>query len=65
MPDDSLIPPPPVVRAELAKNIRQCRLLRSLYRLSVRASEAGSAKPACNTDRTDHLVSPPSRGGDE
>jgi len=36
---DKLIPPPPVVRDSLARNIRERRLLRSLLRLSVRASE--------------------------
>ena len=37
--DPPLIPPPPVVRKHLARHIREGRLLRSLYRLSVRASE--------------------------
>jgi len=33
------IPPPPVVRDRLARNIREGRLLRALLRLSVRAAE--------------------------
>jgi hypothetical protein len=32
-----LIPPPALVRDKLAENIREGRLLRSLYRLSLRA----------------------------
>jgi hypothetical protein len=34
-----LIPPPPVVRDRLARNIRERRLLRALLRLSLRAAE--------------------------
>lgn len=36
---EKLIPPPPVVRERLARNIKERRLLRSLLRLSVRAAE--------------------------
>ena len=36
-----LIPPPPVVRGRLARNIRERRLLQSLLRLSVRAAQEG------------------------
>lgn len=36
---EKLIPPPPVVRDRLARNIRERRLLRSLLRLAVRAVE--------------------------
>jgi hypothetical protein len=36
---EKLIPPAPVVRDSLARNIRERRLLRSLLRLSVRAAE--------------------------
>jgi hypothetical protein len=35
----ALIPPPPVVRERLARHIREGKLLRALYRLSVRAAE--------------------------
>jgi hypothetical protein len=41
--DDELIPSPPIIRAELAKNIRKGRLLRALYRLSLRAVEERGA----------------------
>jgi hypothetical protein len=34
-----LIPPPPVVREHLARNLRENRLLRSLLRVSERAAE--------------------------
>jgi hypothetical protein len=34
-----LIPPPPIVRDRLARNIRERRLLRALLRLSIRAAE--------------------------
>lgn len=37
--DAPLIPPPCVVRAELARNVREGRRLRSLLRLSVKAEE--------------------------
>jgi hypothetical protein len=36
---EGLIPPPPLVRDRLARNIRERRLLRSLLRLSLRAAE--------------------------
>ena len=36
---NELIPPPPVVRQELAASLRQTNLLRRLLRLSVRAAE--------------------------
>ena len=36
---DKLIPPPPLVRERLARNIRERRLLRALLRLSVRAAD--------------------------
>ena len=34
-----LIPPPPVVRDRLARNIEERRLLRSLLRLAIRAAK--------------------------
>ena len=37
--EQALIPPPPVVRARLAEHNREGRLLRALYRLSVRAAQ--------------------------
>jgi len=37
--DESLIPPPPIIRERLSKNIKERRLLRALLRLSVRAAE--------------------------
>jgi hypothetical protein len=36
---EKLIPPPPVVRTRLAKNLKERRILRALLRLSVRAIE--------------------------
>jgi hypothetical protein len=36
---EQLIPAPPEVRRRLAEHVREGRLLRSLYRLSVRAAE--------------------------
>jgi hypothetical protein len=33
------IPPPPVVREQLARNLRENRLLRALLRLSLKADE--------------------------
>jgi hypothetical protein len=42
---EKLIPSPPVVRDRLARNIRERRLLRSLLRLSVRASEERQQGP--------------------
>jgi hypothetical protein len=39
MDERPLIPPPPIVRDRLAQHIREGRLLRALYRLSVRAAE--------------------------
>jgi hypothetical protein len=36
---NELIPPPPIVREELAAHLRKGRILRSLLRLSVRAAE--------------------------
>jgi hypothetical protein len=36
---EKLIPPPPIVRDRLARNIRERRLLRALLRLSIRAAE--------------------------
>jgi hypothetical protein len=40
MSDDRiLIPPPPLLRERLAKNIREGRLLRALLRLSIRACQ--------------------------
>lgn len=36
---EKLIPPPPVVRDRLARNIKERRLLRSLLRIAVRAAE--------------------------
>jgi hypothetical protein len=38
-PDSVLIPPPAAVREQLARNLRENRLLRSLLRLSERAAE--------------------------
>ena len=35
----ALIPPPPVVRAELARAVRESRRLRSLLRLAVQTEE--------------------------
>jgi hypothetical protein len=40
--DENLIPPPPIVRDRLARNIRERRLLRALLRLSIRAVEGPS-----------------------
>ena len=37
---DELIPPPPIVRDRLARNIQEGRLLRALLRLSLRAADA-------------------------
>jgi hypothetical protein len=34
----TLIPPPPVIREQLARHAREGRLLRALYKLSVRAA---------------------------
>jgi hypothetical protein len=36
---ENLIPPPPVVRAKLAENVREGRLLRSLLKVAVKAAE--------------------------
>jgi hypothetical protein len=36
--ENALIPPPALVRDKLGQNIREGRLLRSLYRLSLRAA---------------------------
>ncbi|MDB5349202.1 MAG: hypothetical protein JWN86_449 [Planctomycetota bacterium] len=44
--DPPLIPPPPVVRDRLSRHIREGRLLRALYRLSLRASEERRRKAA-------------------
>jgi hypothetical protein len=35
----ALIPPPPVVRAKLAENVREGRLLRSLLKVAILAAE--------------------------
>jgi hypothetical protein len=52
---EKLIPPPPVVRDRLARNIKERRLLRSLLRLSIRAAEdrraEGSTTPRHEADR--------------
>jgi hypothetical protein len=53
--DQKLIPPPPVVRERLARNIWEGRLLRSLLRLSLRAAEerhrqTGFVNPAPEAD---------------
>jgi hypothetical protein len=52
---EGLIPPPPLVRDRLARTIRECRLLRSLLRLSIRAaegrSEEGNHGPRHEADR--------------
>ncbi len=40
----SLIPSPPVVRERLAQHIREGRLLRALYRLSIRAANEQTPK---------------------
>jgi len=37
--NDELIPPPPVVRERLGRNLREARLLRRLLSLSVAAAE--------------------------
>ena len=39
---DSLIPPAPIVREQLARNIRERRILRSLLQLAIRSSEIDS-----------------------
>lgn len=45
---DTLIPSPPVVRERLAAHAREGRLLKSLLRLSIRASqERHAAEHAC------------------
>ena len=36
---EKLIPPPPLVRDRLARNIRERRLLRALLKLSIRDAE--------------------------
>ena len=55
-PVSSLIPPPAVVEAQLAQHDRDRRILRALYRLSVRAalSEQGRRpiQPAASQDTT-------------
>lgn len=38
-PADVLVPPPPVVRQQLASNLEEARLLRRLLRLSVQFAE--------------------------
>jgi hypothetical protein len=46
MPEnESVIPPPPVVRDRLARSLREARLLRRLLRLSVAAAQE---KPPAN-----------------
>lgn len=40
----NLIPPPPILRDRLARNIKERRLLRALLRLSVRAAEERGQK---------------------
>jgi hypothetical protein len=47
--DEKLIPPPPVVRERRARHIREGRLLRSLYRLSIRAAEERHRQAAFGT----------------
>jgi hypothetical protein len=42
---EELIPPPPIVRQELARHVREGRLLRALLRLSVRAAEERHQQP--------------------
>jgi hypothetical protein len=37
--DADLIPPPPVVRAKLARSLQEVKTLRTLLRLSIRAAE--------------------------
>lgn len=37
--DQVLIPPPPVLREKLARNLREARILRGLLRLSIKAAE--------------------------
>jgi hypothetical protein len=46
-----LIPPPPVVREELAACLRQTSLLRRLLRLSVRAAEERQRRTVTLNDR--------------
>ena len=41
----NLIPPPAVVRGRLARNIRERRLLRSLLRLAIRATQEAEPFP--------------------
>ena len=43
--NEELIPPPPIVRENLARHIREGRLLRALLRLSVRAAEERHRQP--------------------
>lgn len=39
MADESLVPPPPVVREQLAESLEESKLLRRLLRLSERFAE--------------------------
>ncbi len=39
MLDRELIPPPPVVRAELARSVREARRLRALLRVALQAEK--------------------------
>ena len=54
-----LIPPPPVIRDRLARNIRERRLLRGLLRLSIKAATDGQDAPMPHEDGTAR----PSKGG--
>lgn len=52
-PIRTLVPPPQVIRAQLAQRVRETRLLRRLLRLSVDAAEdpLGNVPSGLATDR--------------
>ena len=52
-PAAPLLPPPAVVRDQLARTIRQADLLRSLLRLSVRAAKEHRTAPTAGTEPED------------
>lgn len=49
MTDAELIPPPKVVQDRIARNQREARLLKRLYRLSIQAAE--DRRDAADEDR--------------
>jgi hypothetical protein len=55
---NELIPPPPVVREELAACLRQTSLLRRLLRLSVRAAEERQRRTVALNDRQPEATRP-------